>query len=247
MTSYQEAPVTLRVAGELVVIVVGVLIALWVDNLNEDRRELDRAESYLAGILVDLRSDSLDLADRRAISRRTIGAADHLLELERDHSSAPGADSLATWIFYSAFVDNFQVLDHTYREVLGAGGLSLIPDDGLRRQISEYYRSIESADFFTFYYKKEESDFWDLLELRLDPDDFGGISTIGSTPATEGNLSASRVLAVLRSDPAIVNAIQMNRHWTVLRLSVNESRIRRNSELATVLRGALASTVTPNQ
>ena len=240
MTADRKVPFTLRVGGELVVIVVGVLIALWVDNLNEDRREADRAEAYLAGILVDLVSDSSDLADRRFVATRGIEAADRLLELRSDESHASNADSLAAWLLYSNFVDNFQVLDHTYREILGAGGLSLIPDEGLRRRISAYYHSIESADFFTDYYKKEESDFWDLLELRLDPDDFEGISRIESAGA--GNLSASRVLAVLRSDPEIVNAIQMNRHWTALRLRVNENRIQLNLDLAAALRDELSRT-----
>lgn len=70
MTSDRKVPLVLRVSGELTVVVAGVLIALSVDNLTESRKENAREEAYLSGILVDLRSDSVDLADRRATAIR---------------------------------------------------------------------------------------------------------------------------------------------------------------------------------
>jgi hypothetical protein len=215
------------VTGELVVIVAGVLIALWVDNLNEARKEEAQVRAYLSGILVDLASDSVDLADRRATATRSLNAADRLIGLHRSRSATVPPDSLASWILYTAFVDNFQVLDHTYQEVLGAGGLSLIPDDGLRRQIAGYYRSIESADF------------WDLLENRLSPDDFEAVSRVREGPNAAARMDVGRVLTQLRGDRAFVNAVQMNRHWTELRLDVNERRIGRHAELSAALRTAL--------
>ncbi len=218
-------------------IVVGVLIALSVSNVNERRRERAQEAVYLRGILVDLSSDSADLAVRQTIAMQGMWVADRLLELRRDPDSTVPADSLATWFLHAAFVDNFQVLDHTYREILGAGGLSLIRDERLRRQVSGYYRSIESADFFTEYYKGEESDYWDLLAERLHPDDFEGISR---AEESEGQVIPIRLIAQLRSDDEIANAIQMNRHWTTLRLDVTKRRIAGNRDLATILRGRLA-------
>ena len=232
-TSRRELPLAVRIGGELIVIVVGVLIALWVDNLNEDRREGLREQAYLNGVLVDLRSDSTELDDRRTTALRGLEVADRLLELRRDPTLTASADSLAEWFFRAAFVDNFQVLDHTYREILGAGGLSLIRDETLRRRISDYYRSIESADFFTEYYKDEESAYWDLLGARLDPDDFERISR---SDESVGAMVPSRLIEQLRRDDELANAILMNRHWTALRLDINGRRIVGNRELTAALR-----------
>ena len=230
MSAEPRVPLFLRLAGELVIIVVGVLIALWVDNLNQDRRDAAREGSYLRGILVDLRSDSADLTDRRDTAIRGLHVADRLLDLRDDPGADAEPDSLATWMFQAAFIDNFQVLDHTYREVLGAGGLGLIRNETIRRSISSYYRSIESADFFTDFYKKEETDYWDLLAERMAPDDFIAVSRRG-----EQRLDATRVLEQLRSDPEIPNAIEMNRHWTELRLGITERRLAANRRLAETL------------
>lgn len=236
MTTVRDLPWMARALGELTVIVVGVLIALWVDNWNQDRLDTAGSEVYLSGLLTDVVADSADLLDRRITAEKSLHAADQLIRLYEHASLSAEADSIAEWILYTAFIDNFQSQDHTYREILGGGGLRLIPDADLRRQTSAYYRSLESADFFTDYYKKEETDFWDLLEIRLHPDDFRAVSRVD-----RGGLSPARVLDALRSDPTLVNAIQMNRHWTDLRRDVNERRIDGNARLAEALRDRLAS------
>jgi hypothetical protein len=225
----------MRVLAELVVIVVGVLIALWVDNLNTERQDRRQEQAYLAGIVEDLRGDSSALVDRRTAAVRSLEVADRLIELRFDPPSPVPADSLAEWFFRAAFVDNFQVLDHTYREVLGAGGLTLISDDAVRRGISSYYRDIDSAEFFTEYYKGEESDYWDLLAERLDAADFAALTRSDR----RGSLDVRRMLTLLREDDEIVNAVQMNRHWAELRLEITNRRIASNSSLIEVLRARL--------
>lgn len=228
----------LRIIVQGVVIVGSILLAFAIDAAWDVRQDRVQEEAYLGGILVDLRSDSTDLVDRQVTAIRGMEAADRLLELRRDPGSTAPADSLATWFLHSAFVDNFQVLDHTYREILGSGGLSVIRDASLRRQIADYYRSIESAEFFTEYYKGEESDYWDLLAERLNPDDLEGISREDDVAS---RLVPDRLIGKLRSDDEIANAILMNRHWTALRLDITGRRLAGNRDLAEVLRSRLAT------
>ena len=222
-----------RIIVQGAVIVGSILLAFAIDAAWDVRQDRVQEAAYLGGILVDLRSDSTDLVDRRDTAMRGLEVADRLLELRRDQGSTAPADSLATWFLHAAFVDNFQVLDHTYREILG-GGLGVIRDESLRRQIADYYRSIESAEFFTEYYKGEESDYWDLLAERLDPDDLEGISR-----EDEGadHLIPERLIGRLRSDDEIANAILVNRHWTALRLDITGRRLAGNRKLAEELRG----------
>lgn len=142
------------------------------------------------------------------------------------------------WFSQAAFVDNFQVLDHTYREILSAGGLGLIRSESLRRLLTGYYRSMESAEFFTEYYKGEETAYFDLLAARLDTNDFEAITRSEEDP---GRLNPARLLAQLRTDDEIANAILMNRHWTALRREIGERRIASNTALADALRAELAN------
>jgi hypothetical protein len=226
----------LRIFVQGAVIVGSILLAFAIDAAWDVRQDRVQEVAYLGGILVDLRSDSTDLVDRQDTAIRGMAAADRLLELRRDPGSTAPADSLAMWFLHTAFVDNFQVLDHTYREILG-GGLSVIRDESLRRQIADYYRSIESAEFFTEYYKGEESDYWDLLAQRLDPDDLEGISR---EDQAADHLIPDRLIGKLRSDDEIANAILVNRHWTALRLDITGRRLAGNEILAESLRSHLA-------
>jgi len=231
-----------RVLGELMVIVVGVLIALWVDNANSERQARGLETAHLSGILFDLRQDSATLQSRLDVASRGLEVADRLMKLRESSTPTPPADSLAEWFFRAAFVDNFEVLDHTYREILGAGGLSALSDDELRRAVSGYYASIESAEFFTGWYQDEEADYWDLLAKRLDPADFAAVS---QGPLVGTGLSVERLVRQLRTDSEIANAILMNRHWTQLRLEITKRRALSNQSLRSAieselrLRGAL--------
>jgi hypothetical protein len=239
MSTQGKTPPALRLLAELVVIVVGVLIALWVDNLNTERLERRQEKTYLRGVLEDLRTDSLALAERGETAQRSLFAADRLLMLRRDFESTAPADSLANWLLRAAFVDNFVVQDHTYREILGAGGLSLIRDPTVRRSISSYYRSIESAEFFTDWYKKEEEAYWDLLGRRLDPEDFAVATGAGGETSS---LNPTAVVELLRIDNEVANAILMNRHWAQLRLEITERRTMANGDLREALSSHLSNT-----
>lgn len=233
----RRLPVAGRLLAELVVVVLGVLIAFWVDNLNAQRLERRQERAYLRGVLQDVGSDSVSFAFRSELADRGLQAADQLLALRDDPSRGATADSLSVWLFQAAFVDNFTAQDHTYREILGAGGLSLIRDPVIRRAISDYYRSIESAGFFTDWYKGEEEDYWNLLAVRLDSEDFEAVTR---SEVAAGNLNVERILAQLRTDDEMTNAILMNRHWTQLRLEITARRIAANQSLAETLRTVLS-------
>ena len=43
--------------GEIVLVVIGILIALQINNWNESRRQLTREEQFITGVMVDLRQD----------------------------------------------------------------------------------------------------------------------------------------------------------------------------------------------
>ena len=220
----------LRLTGELVVIVLGILIALWVNNWNEERKDAAHEGEYLEGFLTDLTADSANLAFRVFIADRGVEAADRLLELKAAGGSTAPSDTLAHWFFHAAFVDNFQVLDHTYREILSGGGLALIRNDDLRRQITEYYRKMESAEFFNRYWVQEEIDYFDYLEARLPFAAYTAIMRV-QEDASPPPFDAVRTLTILRDDDRLANSLLSNRHWAVLRRDIAHRRGQRNATL----------------
>ena len=130
---------------ELVIVVAGVLIALAADGWS--KRQADRALElrYLNDLVVDLKSDTaqlraaIDLAETRAaLGHAVLRAADGdtvlspsdlVLALERQ--------------FYFAFPAYFRT---TISDLMSTGNLRLLRDRDLKRQLSEYYQTIERLE-----------------------------------------------------------------------------------------------------
>jgi hypothetical protein len=122
--------------GEIFLVVIGILIALQINNANESRKLKVKEAILLGEMKANLQSDLLDLEfnisgnNKRIISNETILAA---LGEKR-----PFHDSLKT--YFGSIFGNFQLSENTASwENLKSVGLDLISDDSLRNRISYLY------------------------------------------------------------------------------------------------------------
>ncbi len=53
--------------GEIILVVIGILIALSINNLNENRKQKERQKQYLIALISELKTDLIDLAERNRI------------------------------------------------------------------------------------------------------------------------------------------------------------------------------------
>ncbi|NNF13234.1 MAG: hypothetical protein HKN72_08425 [Gemmatimonadetes bacterium] len=122
---------------EFMVIVLGVLVALGVDNWNDRREESERARGYVLRIADDLRTDigALELLTQTGGASLEDGAA--LLTVLGGDTNPRSARSLAQGLLRS--VSELPVSDFTYREVQGNAELRLIEPEADRAAIVTYY------------------------------------------------------------------------------------------------------------
>ena len=64
----------LYAAGEIILVVVGILIALQVNNLNELRKEKGLEKRYYLSLLQDLKKDSLDAEKKIRVAENSISS-----------------------------------------------------------------------------------------------------------------------------------------------------------------------------
>lgn len=125
-----------RAVGEVVMIVVGVLIALaasdWQQGRSERRTELD----VLGELRTALSQDLQDIENQVIRYERIDHRVSTLLEII--HSGAPYADSLDAY-FGALYGVEFPRLNRAGYESLKSSGLDLISDDALRSQIARVY------------------------------------------------------------------------------------------------------------
>lgn len=132
--------------GEFIVIVVGVLMALWVDQLREARVNAGLEVEYLGSLIVDLEADLAQFDETEAWMRRQEASAATVLAL---YAGSPPTDNVvelvaaierAGWQYVPAITRN------TLEDLRSTGNLRLITDPALRRAIASYYATVEEVN-----------------------------------------------------------------------------------------------------
>ncbi len=118
--------------GEIILVVIGILIALQINTWNENRRSNKREKNLLielkANLLTNVNNLNSDI-DRQEKSARIL----HVLLDYLDHQK-PYIDSL-DYYFAEADIAPDVVLTSSAFETLKSTGLDLIKKDGLRKEI----------------------------------------------------------------------------------------------------------------
>lgn len=131
--------------GEFVVIVVGVLMALWVDGLREARHNEALEIEYLASFVTDLEADLAQFDETEAWMRRSEAAAATVLAL---YQGSPPTEKVAD-LFMAVETAGWQawpvITRNTIDDLKSTGNLRLIRDRNLRRAIAAYYTTIENV------------------------------------------------------------------------------------------------------
>src|SRR6056297_1262098 len=71
--------------GEIVLVVIGILIALQIDNWNNDRNDRKLEKHYVLGLINDLKSDSIAVYDLKIISNEQVRRKEKLYEYFDGH------------------------------------------------------------------------------------------------------------------------------------------------------------------
>ncbi len=133
--------------GEIILVVIGILIALGINNWNENRKIEKIEEKYLSELSEAIELDILDLKSNINNSQKTIESIDLLLNhLEKN---LPYNDSLNKHFTRSSLFTNLITNSSVY-DKLASTGLDIISSDSLQKKIVRYY------DYYSPYLRKNE-------------------------------------------------------------------------------------------
>lgn len=120
--------------GEIILVVIGILIALQVNNWNENRQSNVFEREMLTQIHENLANDKMALEKVQANFERAISSIDKILA----HGQAKYPDSLKYWLGDIIQFERFTSITNSY-EALKSNGLDKISDNELRLLLSNYY------------------------------------------------------------------------------------------------------------
>ena len=129
--------------GEIVLVVIGILIALSINTWNENRKDRAMEANYLKGISENLEGniselEALILDDSLLLDGYTI-----LVRAFSDKTYQSNPNTLIQTIFKIQVVNSFEGNSIVFEDLKSSGRTNLIRSDSLRYKLQSYYNQIE--------------------------------------------------------------------------------------------------------
>ncbi|MBP6596570.1 MAG: hypothetical protein KA196_03560 [Arenimonas sp.] len=137
----------LSVVLEVLIVVVGVIIALQVSNWNDDRKDAVRGNDYLLRMQNELRGDVRRLDDISgfwaAVNGQGLAALAHA-----EHGTLLDGSAWKTLLAYyqASQIWPYRKDNTTFQEIRASGEFGLIRDPALRARISSHYASGSNSE-----------------------------------------------------------------------------------------------------
>jgi Tfp pilus assembly protein PilN len=155
--------------GEIVLVVIGILIALSINNWNEERKENVIRDSYLVRLLIDQEKDNINLEqllkDRKAYIEKVEKYTEYFNK--GDYSLSQLKDSAMS---IPMDLHRYIPADITYKELINTGNIRLINED-LRVLLAELSREKELSGIINnitindiFAQNRELKKYWDFTQ-----------------------------------------------------------------------------------
>ncbi|PNQ72176.1 hypothetical protein C1T31_12680 [Hanstruepera neustonica] len=126
--------------GEIILVVIGILIALQVNNWNIERQTKHKEQNYLLEIRNNLQQDSLRLQTVLDFNVKKTRMVDEMLQIFVDTLS--NAERFRIFDKNAndfTFYEIFDPVRIAFNNMLSAENIDLITDSDLRKALSEYY------------------------------------------------------------------------------------------------------------
>jgi len=117
--------------GEIVLVVIGILIALAINNNNGERKTRTKELNYLSGIKSDLNLNLIELKTFITTREISVRSAETVLDFFNNKKEVVldefNLNSLNVQIWYP-----FKKNDNTYQELINSGNLAIISNDSIK-------------------------------------------------------------------------------------------------------------------
>ena len=144
--------------GEILLVVIGILIALQINNWNENRKERNKEINYLKNLKVDLENEILNSEEFVAYHFRKVQACSKLI-IEGSPTSIKEVqvytDTYETVFGLKDFVPN----NNTFKELLSSGNLSLIKNDSIKNGLLELEKNYASIAGSEYHMRREYEEY----------------------------------------------------------------------------------------
>ena len=136
----------LYAVGEIILVVVGILIALAINNNNEARKTKIKELNYLIGIKSDLYLNLSELKAYVTTRETSVNSAETILEFSTEKKEIDpekfNFHNLNVQIWYP-----FNKNDNTFQELINSGNLAIVSNDSIKNTLLNMDLAYKKIDF----------------------------------------------------------------------------------------------------
>ncbi|QIE58761.1 hypothetical protein G5B37_04055 [Rasiella rasia] len=131
-------------AGEIILVVVGILIALYINNLNTEKQETSTLNGYLFNISENIKADQINLDQISKFRDSSVIGSKYFMNMIEQESTESYATYFATYFKYNPWLDeSFQSNKSGFEALKNSGYLSKIQQTSLEAELYKYYSLVE--------------------------------------------------------------------------------------------------------
>ncbi|WP_206186873.1 DUF6090 family protein [Winogradskyella aurantia] len=161
--------------GEIILVVIGILIALQINNWNEQRKNHNTEKELLFALQMDFVETKKRLKETIKLQNTVISNSKKLIELYATNTLLEHKDSIPEYICYGPLSWwRAEPVTGTYDAMLSTGQIDLLRNKTLRRYLTEFDAEIKSGfedhehsmDLLTLLTVAQSESFFDLHSIK---------------------------------------------------------------------------------
>ncbi|MBN7815549.1 hypothetical protein [Algoriphagus pacificus] len=131
-------------SGEIVLVVIGILIALAINNANLKRIERNQEQNYLQGLQDEFQISKMKLTELISVNQQSLESSKMLVKMMQQATEDISEKELSELLFQSFSNDiTFNSNNSLLNEMINSGSLKDISNIDLRRQLTTWVATLE--------------------------------------------------------------------------------------------------------
>jgi len=173
--------------GEILLVMIGILLALQVNNWNEGQHEKKRTTLYLQNIKSDFENHLEAIEETHNFLEVNKECAKYVADYVRGEIQVVDTFKLIKSLNRSAYIVNFKIQNSTWDEIISVGDLKLIKNSQLKSQISYFLGEYEVlTELEERKYNPVLVEFLDVSSLHFDVSNNFESTTTSTSFSSEG-------------------------------------------------------------
>ncbi|NQV53168.1 MAG: hypothetical protein HQ500_08285 [Flavobacteriales bacterium] len=132
--------------GEIVLVVIGILIALQINNWNQGRLNANKEEVYLENLERDLENQLISIDLQLEYEQKYITLGTVILDNYYASDVIAFDSTLSASLSVLTERKTFVRTDPTFEDMLSTGNIGLLRNNGIRNALIEYYQELERVE-----------------------------------------------------------------------------------------------------